>query len=137
MSKLTGSALMFDEDEVKATAEIGLPRLIRIAFFGLSITNEGYLDRYYHYYRDIYRDKTKKEFSQKAAADRKFLLDRRKLTFNMLRNVLSAMGYDLECVSIRVRDRLTADVKIFSTDDSVEDLKKALEKENQIGVDSI
>ena len=128
---------MFDEDEIKATTEPSLPRLIRIAFFGLSITNDSYIQRYFHYYRDMYRDKTRKEFSQKVGADRKFLLDRRKLTFNMMRSVLSAMGYDVECVSIRVRDRLTGDSRTFSTDDSVEELKRIKEKENEIGIQSI
>lgn len=136
MSRINGSALMFDEEEVKATTEY-LPRLIRVIFFGLSITNDGYLERYYRYYKDLHRDKTRKEFSQKSAADRKFLLDRRKLTFNLMRNVLSAMGYDIECVSVRVKDRLTGELRTFSTDDTTEELKALLEQERQIGVQSL
>lgn len=133
MSRLTGSELMFDEEEVRTTDKL-LPRLIRVIFFGLSITNMGYLDRYYHYFREKYRDKTRKEFSQKAAADRKFLLDRRKLTFNMLTSVLSAMGYEVECVSVRIKDVLTNEVKTFSTDDTVEELKEMVEKAKQVGI---
>lgn len=136
MSRVSGSALMFDEDEVKSTTEL-LPRLIRVLFYGLQITNEGYLTQYYHYFRAISPDKTRKEFIQKAAADRKFLLDRRKLTFNMLRNVLSAMGYDVESVSINVRDRLTGDLKTFSTDDTVEKLKEMAERDKEVGIQSI
>lgn len=136
MSRLTGSDLMFDEEEVRTTDKL-LPRLIRVIFFGLSITNTGYLERYYHYFREKYRDKTRKEFSQKAAADRKFLLDKRKLTFNMLTNVLSAMGYDVESVSIRVRDVLTGEVKTFSTDDTVEALKEMVEKEKSVGIQTL
>lgn len=136
MSRINGSALMFDEEEVKNTTEF-LPRLIRVIFYGLSITNDGYLDRYLRYYKDLHPDKTRKEFSQKSAADRKFLHDRRKLTFNLMRHVLSAMGYDIECVSVRVRDHLTGEVKTFSTDDTIDDLKSAIEKEKQVGVQSL
>jgi hypothetical protein len=136
MSRVNGSALMFDEDEVKATTEM-LPRLIRVVFYGLSVSNDSYLDQYYHYFRDLFPDKTRKEFIQKAAADRKFLLDRRKLTFNMMRNVLAAMGYDIESVSIKVRDRLTGDEKTFSTDDTVEKLKEMVERDKVVGVQSI
>lgn len=127
---------MFDEDEVRATTEL-LPRLIRVVFYGLSVTNESYLHQYFHYFRSLFPDKTRKEFIQKAAADRKFLLDRRKLTFNMLRNVLAAMGYDVESISIDVRDRLTGDLKTFSTNDTVEKLKEAAERDREVGIQSI
>ncbi len=132
----TSSNLMFDEDEVKATTEL-LPRLVRIFFFGMQITNDEYLRRYYLDYREKHRDRTRKEFSQKAAADRKFLYDRRKLTFGMMRSVMSAMGYDIEAVSIRARDRLTGDIRNFSTDDTVESLKDIISKDREVGVQTI
>jgi hypothetical protein len=128
---------MFDENEVKSTPDPAFPRLIRNIFFGLSISNDNYLERYYHYYRDRFRDKTRKEFSQKAAADRKFLLDRRKLTYNMFRSVMEAMGYNVECISVRIRDNLTGEVRTFSTDDSVEKLSALVEQEKEVGLSSL
>jgi len=136
MSRINGSALMFDEEEVKATREF-LPRLIRVIMFGLGITNDGYLDRYYHWFRGAFPGRTRKEFSQKSAADRKFLHDRQKLTFNLMRSVLTAMGYDIECVSVRVIDRVTGEVRTFSTDDTVDSLKEMRDKEKEIGVQSL
>jgi hypothetical protein len=127
---------MFDEDEVKATGEF-LPRLIRVVMFGLGITNDGYLDRYWRSFRSTFPGKSRKEFSQKSAADRKFLHDRKNLTFKLMRSVLTAMGYEIECVSIRVIDRMTGEVRTFSTDDTVDDLKAYLQKEKEIGVQSL
>ncbi len=133
MSKHDGSALMFDEEEVRSTSEF-LPRLIRVIFFGLSISNDDYLYKYYQYFRDVNPSKSKKEFSQEAASNRKFILQRKKLTFNLMRRILSAMGYDIECVSIRLKDRVTGDIRVFSTDDTIEDLQKIISKEKEIGV---
>lgn len=127
---------MFDEDEVKSTTEL-LPRLVRIIFYGQSITNDNYLERYLKYFKGTFLDKDRKAFSQKSTADRKFLKDPKKLTFNLMRNSLMAMGYDIECVSIRVRDKLTGEVKVYSTDDTVESLKAELDKEKEIGVQSL
>lgn len=135
-TRTTGSSLMFDENEVRQTGT-ALPRLIRVIFYGLGITNEGYLDRYFHYFREQFPDKTRKEFSQKAAADRKFLLDRRKLTFNMMSSVMNAMGYEIEEVSVKIRDRLTGDERVFSTSDTVDSLNEMIAKDQEIGVQSI
>lgn len=136
MTRITGNSLMFDEEEVKATTA-HLPRLIRVIFYGLGITNEGYLERYRHYFRAMFPDKNKKEFSQKSTADRKFLMERRKLTFNMVQGIMLAMGYDVESVTIKLRDKLSGEIKTFSTEDTVESLKKALEKGNDGSIDSL
>lgn len=136
MARSANNAPMFDEDEVRSTHEL-LPRLIRVIFFGLGITNNEYTNYYYNFFRAVFPDKTHKEFIQKAAADRKFLQERHKLTFNMLRNVVQAMGWDVESVSLEIRNRLTGEVRVFSTRDTVEMLKENLEKDQQIGVDSI
>jgi hypothetical protein len=136
MTKISGSTLMFDEEEVKKTTEF-LPRLIRVIFYYFGITNDSYLDRYRDFFCRMFPDKSRKEFSQKSVADRKVLLDRKQLTIKMLLNVLSAMGYDTEAVSIRIRDRLTGEVKEFSTDDTVEKIKSMLEQEREIGIQSL
>jgi hypothetical protein len=129
---------MFDEEDVRNVREPMLPRLIRIIFFGNGITNEEYLLRYNHYFREFGSgNKTQKEHSQKAAADRKFLLDHRKLTINMMRSVLSAMGWEIEAISVRLSDRLTGETREFSTDDTVEKLKAELERSRQIGIGGI
>lgn len=138
MGRVTGTKLMFNEDDVRSVSDPMLPRLIRVIFFGLDITNEGYLARYSRYFREIFTgDKTQKEHSQKAAADRKFLLDPRKLTINMMRSVLLAMGYDIECISVRLRDRLTGEELTFSTDDTVEKLLAQRERLQEIGIEGI
>jgi hypothetical protein len=136
MSRINGSALMFDEEDVKTTSEF-LPRLIRIIMFATGVTNDGYITRYHRYFKSIFPSKSRKEFTQKSAADRKSLLDKSKLTFSLMRTVLSAMGYDIECVSIRVKDRVTGDVRTFSTDNTVEELKDFMAQEKEIGVQSL
>lgn len=136
MSRIDGSALMFDEEEVRETTDPGLPRLIRVIFFGLSITNNGYLERYHSWFKDNFRDKNRKEFSQKSTADRKTLLERKKLTYTMLRHVVKAMGYDIESVTVRLKDRISGDSLTFSTDDTVEDLKRVIEESKSIGIQS-
>lgn len=135
MSKKNGAALMFDEEAVRGNADY-LPRLIRIIFYGNAITNDGYIARYWRYFK-VLGGKTRKMFTQDTSADRKVLLDRDKLTFNKMRHVLTAMGYDIECVSIRIKDRMSGEVRTFSTDDTVEQLKEYLERDRQIGIQSL
>ena len=95
MSRINGSALMFDEEDIKRTSEF-LPRLSRIIMFAAGITNDGYTTRYHKYFKSMFPTKSRKEFTQQSAADRKSLLDREKLTFSRMRIILSAMGYDIE-----------------------------------------
>lgn len=136
MSKIDTAALMFNEEDVKSTVSL-IPKLIRIAFYGLTITNEGYLARYLHSYMGAHPDASRKEFSQKAAADRKCLMEPKKLTFNMASTLMSAMGYDIETVQITVRDRLFGESRTFSTDMTIDQLKQMLEKEKEVGIGSI
>lgn len=136
MPRINGAALFFDEEEVKETTAL-LPRLIRVFMFGLGITNDGYLERYWRYFRDTNRDKTRKIFSQKATTDRKFLADKTKVTFSLMSHAVEAMGYDIEAVSMRVRDRTTGEVMEFSTDDTAEELKEKRERKNSSGIQSI
>lgn len=127
---------MFDEEDIKRTSEF-LPRLSRIIMFAAGITNDGYTTRYHKYFKSMFPTKSRKEFTQQSAADRKSLLDREKLTFSRMRIILSAMGYDIEAVSIRIVDRVTGEVKTFSTDNTVEQLKEMLEQEKEIGIKSL
>ncbi len=138
MGRLSGNNPMFDEEDIRRVTDPGLPRLARQIFFGESITNEGYLSRYNNYHRGLNQgDKTQKEYSQKAAADRKTLNDPRKLTFNMLRSVLVAMGYDIESVSVRLHNQMTGETRTYSTDDTIEDLLKIREADSAIGVSGL
>jgi hypothetical protein len=134
--KLDGGALMFGEDQVRSTRAF-LPRLIRIIFFGLSISNNDYISRYQRFLKASSGGKTTRESNQKIASDRKFLQDKHNLTFKLMNHVLIAMGLDIEAISVRTRDRITDEVRTFSTDDTVDSLKKALEKENTIGITSL
>lgn len=136
MAKINGAGLMFNEESVKKTTEF-LPRLARIIFYYYGITNDNYLDRYKDYWLRVFPGKTRKEFSQKSVADRKVLLDPTQMTMKMLRNILQAMGFDLESVSIKVKDRLTGEVKEFSTDDTIEKLKSMMDEEKEIGIGSL
>jgi hypothetical protein len=135
-TKLDGGALMFGEDQVRTTRAF-LPRLIRIIFFGLSISNNDYLSRYHRFLKASSGGKSTRELNQKIASDRKFLQDKHNLTFKLMNHVLIAMGLDIEAISIRTRDRITEEVRTFSTDDTVDSLKKELEKENTIGITSL
>jgi hypothetical protein len=137
MSRAVGTSLMFDEESIRGTTEL-LPRLVRILFYAFGITNESYLVRYNRYFKDMFPEKSQKDLNQQATSHRKVLLEsRRKLTFNMLRGVMFAMGYSIEEVSVRVRNQLTGEERVFSTDDTVESLKKQLDTEREVGVQSI
>lgn len=136
MSKIDGSALMFDEEQVRTTRS-PLPRLIRIIFYGLSITNNEYISRYQRFIRSTSGGRSTRESNQKLGSDRKFLQDKHNLTYKLMNSVLIAMGLDIECISVRVRDRITDEVKTFSTDDTVDSLKADLEKEKVIGIQNL
>jgi hypothetical protein len=137
MSRAAGSSLMFDEESIRSTTE-HLPRLIRIIFYAFGITNEGYLRRYYQYFQDLYPEKSFKEFNQQATSHRKVLLEsKRKLTFNMLRTTLNAMGYDIDSVQVHVTNKLNGEKRVFSTEDTVETINEVLKKEKVVGVTSI
>jgi hypothetical protein len=114
-----------------------LPKLIRIVFFGNQITNEGYLARYQDYWKRRFPGKDRKEFSQKAAADRKFLGELEKLTWKMMVDVLRAMGYEVDSVQITLHDRLAGTTTVFSTADSLEELRAKVAEHEKVGIDSI
>jgi hypothetical protein len=124
---------MFGEDDVKKTHTL-LPRLLRIIFFKIGITNSEYLERYRRYFQEQFPGKTRKEFSQKSVSDRKALMDKEKITFRLLQDIIEAMGMSVESVSLRLRDKLTGELLDFSTDMTVEEIKAELEKEKEIGV---
>lgn len=136
MSKqIDGTSLMFDEEQVRTTRAF-LPRLIRIIFYGLAISNNDYISRYQRYLKAS-GGKPTRESNQKLASDRKFLQDKHSLTFKLMNTVLIAMGLDIECITVRVKDRITDEVRTFSTDDTVDSLKAELEKEKSIGISNI
>ena len=89
------------------------------------------------YLRETRRDRTPKENATKASADRKTLIENAdSITFKMMSGALEAMGLDIEAVSIRLKDRITGEVHVFSTDDTVDDLRKYIAREKSIGIDS-
>lgn len=136
MAKIVGTALMFGPDDIRETTAM-LPRLMRIIFYALGITNENYMKRYWDWWREHHPDQTRKEFSQKAAADRGFVGDRRKLTINMATGLLSAMGQEVVTISFTLKDQLTGEVRTFSTDDTVEKIDQQIADDNTIGVSSL
>lgn len=136
MSKYSGgSRLMFDEEEVRTTTAF-LPRLIRVIFYGLGITNETYMARYFRGFTRLYRKKTRKELSQKCSTDRKFIREP-KLTFSLLQNVLTNMEFEIKSVTIELMDVTTGEIRTFSTSDTIAELDAYREKEKKIGIDSI
>lgn len=138
MARDNPNALLFDEEDVKAATTAFLPRLIRAIFYGLQITNDGYLARYQEFFKSRYPNRTKKELAQKSAADRKFIRQVDKLTFNLMNHVINAMGWEIQGISVRIVDRVTGEVKTFSTDDTIEDLNRQIEaeKDKVIGMES-
>ena len=124
MARTNGSSLFFDDQEIHNTPNL-LPRLIRILFYGLGITNDDYLDRYERYFREHNPHKTRKELTLEASSNRKMLFgDRRKLSFNKFKELTEVMGYDVESLTVKIRDRTTGEIKIFSTDDTPTQLLK-------------
>ena len=138
MSRVNGSPLMFNEEEVRTTGRAYLlPRLIRIIFYGLQITNDSYLNKYWDYYQMVNPGKTRKDFSFKSAADRDGIRQKTKLTFNMMSTVIRAMGWEIDAVDVRLRNVLTGETKEFSTDMTVADLDAMVAKDQEIGITSI
>lgn len=136
MAKFKGSSLIFDEDDVRRAGE-PLPRLIRIIFYAMDITVDKYMDRYLRFLRETRRDRTPKENATKAAADRKTLIEsENSVTFKMMNGALQGMGFDIESVSVRFRDRATGEVHCFSTDDDVNSVNEFKAREKSIGLDS-
>lgn len=136
MAKIDGSAQMFDEESIR-TAKGLLPRLLRIIFFSNTITNDEYMHRYYNFYKKAYPGKSKKDATQKAASDRKFIQDDLKITWPLMTNVLMAMGLDIASVSVNVVDNISGEVTTFSTTDTIEELNAKLAEKSQIGVSSL
>lgn len=136
MARLNVSSFFFDDEEVKSTTR-PLPRLARVIFRGLRITNEEYLRRYRHWWNGNFPDKTTKEFSQKSTSDRKFLSDPTKLSINLFEHAMRVMGYDIKSISVVLVERLTGEEREFSTNDTVEKLNEYEEKSKDIGLNSI
>ncbi len=139
MKRVDRSALFFDEEDVRKSTGF-LPRLVRIVFYALGITNEEYGRRYERYIRENNGVANRVINHLQISANRKSLneSDRhdKSLTFKLFNTVINAMGYDIECVSVRMRDRVTDEVFTFSTDMTSDDLKVFSEKEKEIGVKS-
>ena len=131
------SALMFDADEIKRLPPNLLPRLIRIIYFRLGITNEEYRRRYHEYAQENEPQESVKKITEQASSNAKFIRERSSLTFNMLHNAIDKMGYDLETVTVTLRDRLTGDKVTCSTDDTLQTLQDQIAKEKEIGVRSL
>lgn len=136
MTRVEGSRLMFDENQVRTTRAL-IPRLIRIIFFGFSITNNDYIARYQHHNRVMYGNKPARDASQKMISDRKSMQNKNSLTFKMFSAVLTAMGLDIEAITVRLRDRVTGDTRTFSTDDTVDTIIANMAKEKTTGFDSL
>ena len=129
MSRISGSALLIDEGELRSATRF-IPKIARLFFYGLGITNDSYLERYRRFYHERFPDRTPKELSQKATADRKVLLDQ-KMTFNMLSGLSDAMGCDITAVQVEFKDRLTGEVMIFYSNISIDEFKKQIEEKKK------
>ena len=127
---------MIDEEEVRTTTQF-LPRLIRIIYYSLNIMTETFFDRHYAWCREQFPSMGPKEYRVRSSSDRQVLLDRNKLSFNKFQHLLVATGYDIECVSVRIRDRRTGELHIFSTDMTVDEINERLQKEQDIGLNSL
>ena len=138
MSRNNPSTLMFDEDEIRSVTDPALPRLLRIIFYANSITNEIFNERYRRYLQTVYPEMDQKEFGQRITSLRKALFEaRKKMTFNMFRGVLLALGYEIAGIDIRVRFKLTGEIQTFSTDDNLDTIKAKMMADRDVGVSSI
>lgn len=136
MPKINGSSLLIDENMVKESSD-HLSRLMRLILFSLQISSDEFLDRYRRFYRSVLSVTDQTKYLQKGTSDRRIIVDGKSVTFSMMRNVLTYMGYDITEVSIKVRDKATGEIKEFSTSQTVDELKADLEDSKKIGIDSI
>lgn len=136
MARRAGSALMFDEDDVRNTTSF-LPRLIRMLFYTKRITNETFIQNYKDFFRNHAHKLSRKAFTQQASSDRGSLLDEHSLTFKKMDSVSRTMGFDIKEVSMVFVDRLTGEELRISTDDTVESLDERYSKPTEFGVTSI
>ena len=130
MVKPNGYALFFDSEDVRRTTA-KLPRLIRIIFYSLGLTNDDF-NRLYGRAElmsgiDVDLDKLKAN----ATTYRTTIRDSQKLTYSMMTSVLRSMGYETEAVSIRLRDMVTGQVMTFSTDETVDSIEETIRKKRE------
>ena len=135
MTPHNGSSPVFEGDEIRYTRYL-LPRLIRVIFYRMGITNTDYLARYIRYAREKNPVPSDKEHETAGRADRRAIKEP-KLTFSKMQHVMSMMGCDIECISVRLRERSTGQIRLFSTDESLEDLNVQIAKERDITLDSL
>ena len=134
--KIKGSALVFDEDEVKKSTD-PLMRLTRLIMYRFQITVDDFLMRYHRYFSSFAPNRDNKTAIQKSTTDRRTLISNDTVTYKMMKDVIKIMGYDITEVSIKLKDRTTNEIYEFSTTMTIDELKAALEKENKIGLESL
>lgn len=89
-----GKELVITRDDMQKTQSLRL-RAVRLMFSALKITNDEYLERYRTFF--LREDPTfaDKHRTIKATADRRLLKTATKLTPNMMKKLVGAMGYEI------------------------------------------
>lgn len=137
MARFNGSTPVFHEDEVRRSSNF-LPRLIRLIFFRLRLTNNEVRDRYHEYYARTHPGMTTKPAESEININLKRVVNGTdSITFKLMHHMMTALGLDLESVSVQFRDSRTGKVYRISTEQTVENLKTEIEKEDVIGVSSL
>jgi L-asparaginase/Glu-tRNA(Gln) amidotransferase subunit D len=136
MAKVNPAELVFNRDDVREANSHLLVRLIRVMFYKLRITNEDHARRYLRTMKAMSR-KSEKEINQDSTIARRFVREPGKVTYRLFSLEVLAMGYQLEEMSMRVRDRNTGQVYTFSTDMTADSIDKQQEEDEPTGLDSL
>lgn len=136
MAEKPGSALMFDAEDVRR-AKGFIPRLIRAIMYRLQITNDDFKQRYWRTFQTRHPDKDRKEFSQQHTTNRRFIVNRGSITFNLASQTLDYLGLDIEDVSFTVRDRDTNQRYVINANMAIDELDKLIEEEKPRGLTSL
>lgn len=133
MARLPPHELMIKAADVKKTTA-PIPRLIHIILYALRITN----DQFAALYTDFDKPSEKKSsVHPRLGASRAAMSNKHSATFYMFMNLLGILQYDLEDITVKIRDKNTGDIKEFSYSDTIEKLDDVTEKTHAIGIDSL
>lgn len=127
---------MFDEEDVERVTR-KLPRLIRIIFYALRLTNAEFDDRYWSYWQRELPTRDRKDFTQQKSANRNAVSNEKSLTFKLFEHILYVMGYNIKAITVELEDQETGKLLTFSTKQTSEELKEMVSQEKPIGIQSI
>ena len=114
-----------------------LSKLLRGVFRAFGITRKGFQECYRNKYAEL--DKTEKRSSSSRISA--FFLsirnDNKSVSFYLLESILRVIGYRIVEMMVTLEDRITKEVRQFSTKMSADEIDADTERHDVVGIDSL